>query len=191
MAWFLDNYTLPHIQEELDQILADAVFKPFRRAQWVRYWGWKSDHLYITKDTRQRFSFNCEVWAAPWPENDELGIGRSFDGITLPWMLNKPGGEFHVPTIPFFLPKFRADIIESIRTVAIDWFDRCDTPAKSLAVCRSRPYESLTSPAFKHLVRYVGFLPKELENVACLVDPPAPLHNDYQRDLFIPPSRQK
>jgi hypothetical protein len=190
MAMRLEDFTLPHIEARLNQILAEALFTPFKKGQWVRYWGWKSDYIYVTFDTSDSFSFNCHVYAAPWPENDQIGIDRSFDIETIPWLLNKPRGKFEVPWWSSKIPAFRDEIVYAFESVTMEWFTHCDTPQRALGAHFASPHVNKVSPAAQHLVKYVRFLPKELENIACLVDVPAPLHDPYQRRLFIPPSRR-
>jgi hypothetical protein len=190
MSRYLENVTFPHIRRELNTVLAAAAFEPFENAEWVRYWGWKADNLYITVDTKRAFSFNCQIWAAPWPENDELGLDQSFDCVTLPWALGKADGEFKVPVLPMFRRSFQREIVDAVKAEAMQWFDRRSTPTACLDGFRSNPNRNVDSPAFRHLARYVASLPAELENVACLVDPPVPPPDDYHMALFVPPSRR-
>jgi hypothetical protein len=191
MGLYLENYTLPHIRAELNAVLEAAMFKPLNKAEWVRYWGWKSDHIYITRDTRRSFSFNCVAWAAPWTENEKTEFDNSFDIVTLPWIIGKPGGEFKVPFWPSSIERFRSEIIRSFKNDALRWFDRFQTPKMSLAAARANQTMAKDSPAFQGLAEYVASLPPELDNMACLSYPAGPIHDERRRRLFLPPSQRK
>ncbi len=189
MGFRLDKFTLPHIEKELDAILRESAFVRYQPERWIRYWGWKTDDFYITEDTPKAFSMNCQVWAAPWPRGDN-GPPIDFNVVTLPRLVGSLYGKFDVPVLPIFRDRLHREIVNAVRKEGMEWFGTCDTPRKSLDAFRNNPNRNPNSPAFVQLTHYAEALPRELESVACLLEPSVPIFDPDLRAIFIPPSRR-
>ena len=177
---YRDNTKINMVGENAKVFLRDYLFAPYKRIQWVRRWGWKTDVIRFEIREGMAIRLHADILVPSSPDTNVIAtVAKTDSSCHLGQDLNV--SKFFV--LSLLKPSLNACLVKHL-SFLIHWLDGFGTPSQCVQFMKNDRNANLQPIAALHRLRHLKNLPFSSNTLACTTAYSYSHSDSYIKNLF-------